>query len=277
MGNLNVELIQALFEAYELRKKNKTLYSSNDSLPQSLITLYYDSEDRMDFNNIVSNFKKKYIYNENEMENIHTPSERDGLSVVYDYVKDGNNDYCPNVYVIMVLHSLLYSKVPYPEFGGKLRNATAFISNSDIQSTEPSKIPQEIAALYNEYDNLLKTSEIIKETNNSSLLMQYIDRCIELKCRLIEIHPFPDGNGRTMRGMLNLLFRKVNLPPVYIKNKEKAEYIEGMDRAIRQKDTTTIKKFYYYKICDSIIDLDIKERQKNANIQKVLKKQGPNN
>lgn len=66
--------------------------------------------------------------------------------------------------------------------------------------------------------------------------------------------------------MVNLLFRKVNLPPVYVRNKEKAEYIEAMDRAIRLKDTKTIRKFYYYKICDSIIELDINERDKQRTL-----------
>ena len=104
------------------------------------------------------------------------------------------------------------------------------------------------------------------------LLMDYIDRAIEIKCKLIEIHPFEDGNGRTFRALVNLLFRKINLPPIYVRKLEKREYIEAMDRAIRLKDTSSIKKFYYYKICDSIIELDIKERVKQAEKgnQKVL-------
>lgn len=266
MDSSDIDLIKHLFGRYQQLKKEKRLYSSDDFIPQNLIMFYYGCTEKLDFNNLVYNFKRKYIYNENEMEGVHSKSERDGLSAVYDYIKNAENDNCPNIYIILKLHSLLYSKVPYPEFGGKFRTSVALISDSDIQSTNPEYISLEISKLYNEYLEILQMSEMVKKNNNSILLMSYIDRCIDLKCRLIEIHPFPDGNGRTCRAMLNLLFRKVNLPPVYVRNKEKAEYIEAMDRAIRLKDTKTIRKFYYYKICDSIIELDINERNKQRTL-----------
>ena len=101
------------------------------------------------------------------------------------------------------------------------------------------------------------------------MMMDYIDKSIELKCRLIEMHPFQDGNGRTFRALVNLLFRKVNLPPIYVKRTEKGDYIEAMDRAVRLKDTSSIKKFYYYKICDSIVELDINERIKKEEKVKI--------
>ena len=266
MDSSDIDLIRHLFDRYQQLKREKRLYSSDDYIPQNLIMFYYGCEDKFDFNHLVYNFKKEYIYNENEVEGVHCKSERDGLSAVYDYIKDTDNDNCPNIYMILKLHSLLYSKVPYPEFGGKFRNSVAFISDSDIQSTSPENISLEISKLYGEYSQILEMSEVVKKNNNSLLLMHYIDRCIDLKCRLIEIHPFPDGNGRTCRALVNLLFRKVNLPPVYIKNKEKEEYIEAMDHAIRFKDTKTIHKFYYYKICDSIIELDISERDKQRTV-----------
>ena len=52
---------------------------------------------------------------------------------------------------------------------------------------------------------------------------------------------------------------------------KEAEYIEAMDKAVRLKDTASIKKFYYYKICDSIVELDIKERVKQTEKQKTIK------
>lgn len=266
------DLIKLIFLDYEKRKREGKLYSKDDYIPQNLIKVYFKSGDRLDFSKIMYNFKRKYIYNENELENVHNKEERDGVSAVYDYIKDGMKDKCPNIYVILVLHSLLYSKVPYPEFGGSFRTTAACISNSDVKTTNPSDIPMEVGKLYFEYDQLLKLAEIVKETGNMELLMQYIDRAVEIKCKLIEIHPFVDGNGRTCRALVNLLFRKINLPPIYVKKAEKKEYIEAMDRAIRLRDTSSIKKFYYYKICDSIVELDINERVKQDTLgnQKTL-------
>ena len=45
-----------------------------------------------------------------------------------------------------------------------------------------------------------------------------------------------------------------------------------MDDAIRLKDHSTIIQFYYYKICDSIYELDIKERLKQDELNLALKK-----
>lgn len=270
------DLIKLFFMGYEKRKRSGTLYSEDDYIPQKLIRIYFQTPGRLDFGSIVANFKKQYIYNENELENVHRKDERDGLSCVYDYIQKGFKDNCPNIYVILILHSLLYSKVPYPEYGGKFRNIMACISDSDVKTTEPNKISGEIAKLYPIYAEILKFADLVNETNSSDLRMKYIDQCLELKCKLIEIHPFQDGNGRTCRALVNLLFRKINLPPIYVKKAERDKYIEAMDKAIRLKETSSIKKFYYYKICDSIVELDIKERIKSEEKIKV-KTLTPNN
>lgn len=260
----DADLIKLIFLDYEKRRRRKILYSKDDYLPQNLIKVYFKSEGRLEFSKILANFRRKYIYNENEIENVHNSAERKGLSEVYNYIEGETTDKCPNIYVILVLHSLLYSKVPYPEFGGSFRKNSACISGSDVKTTEPEKISEEVSKLFPVYQDMLEFAPLIKETNDVDLLLEYIDRCVELKCRLIEIHPFIDGNGRTFRALVNLLFRKVGLPPIYVRKAEKSNYIEAMDKAIRLKDTSSIKKFYYYKICDSIIELDIKERQKES-------------
>lgn len=269
----DADLIKLIFLDYERRKKAHKLYSKDDYIPQNLIKVYFKSPDHLDFSKIVSNFKRKYINNENELENVHNKEEREGLSAVYDYLRDNANKNCPNIYIILILHTLLYSKVPCPEFGGKFRQSSAFISNSDVKTAEPDKIPLEVSNLFTTYQNILNLAEEIVKTNAMDRLIEYIDHCVELKCKLIEIHPFVDGNGRTCRALVNLLFGKVNLPPIYVKMAEKEEYIEAMDRAIRLKDSTSIKKFYYYKICDSIVELDIKERVKQDEVekQKIMK------
>lgn len=252
--------IKDLFDGYKNRKKENRLYSSDDYLPQNLICAYFKHTKKANFKHIVYNFKRRYVYNENELENVHDKSERQGLGVVYDYIQNGEYSNMSNIYVILKLHSLLYSKVPYPEFGGSFRSASACISDSDVKTVEPLEISKEISKLYTVYSALILLGNKVKEKKDTNLLMYYIDRCIELKCRIVEIHPFTDGNGRTSRALLNLLFREIDLPPVYVRNKEKTEYITAMDTAIRLKDTNRIKRFYYYKICDSIVELDINER-----------------
>ncbi len=59
----------------------------------------------------------------------------------------------------------------------------------------------------------------------------------------------------------NLLFKEVGLPPVYIISSERDEYLKAMQSAVESDDYSLINKFYYYKICDSIYELDIVNRQ----------------
>lgn len=262
------KLIKLLFVRYKERKKANTLYSRDDFIPQNLIKLYYATDGHLDFSQIVENFKKNYIWNENEIEDVHNKLERQGLAVVYDYIQSNKTEKIKNIYLLIYLHQLLYSKVPYKEHGGKFRNAPTFISHSDVPTSDPESISREIADLYPAYDKLIQFGDEINKTKDVDKIIEYIDKCVELKVKLIKIHPFPDGNGRTCRALLNVLFKRINLPPTYVKKKEKDEYIKAMDMAIRMGELSLIKRFYYYTICDSIIELDIDERLNKEKIDK---------
>ena len=52
---------------------------------------------------------------------------------------------------------------------------------------------------------------------------------------------------------------------MYITLAEKDEYREAMGKAIGDGDYSVIKNFYRYKICDSIVELDINRRIRNSN------------
>lgn len=76
---------------------------------------------------------------------------------------------------------------------------------------------------------------------------------------------FADGNGRTIRGFINKLLEDAGLPPIYIKANERTEYHLAMNKANNEENYDFIKGFYRYKVCDSIIELDINERIKAEN------------
>lgn len=262
-----ITLLMTTFKEYERSKQSKTLYN-NDVLPQSIIKIYYSRSEPAPFDDIIENFKRKYIYNENKVENVQHRLEREGLGEVYDYIhsdewKINGND---NIYLINELHRLLYSKVPFKEFGGVFRNANSYLTNGGYNIADDYKlVSKHIYELSKEYDELVEMSKQIIAKKELSKILLYIDKCLELKCKIIKIHPFPDGNGRTSRALLNIFFRRVNLPPTYVTLNEKAEYIKAMDQAIRLGDYTYIRQFYYYKICDSIYELDIETRIKKEN------------
>lgn len=265
------ECLNLLFDGYKSRKRKKELYKDNDPIPKIIIETYYYFVDDPRFDIIFADFKRKYIINENNLEQVHNPKERQGLGVVYDYIHSNVPEGLLNIYIILRLHQLLFSKVDYPEFGGKFRTDEAFLTGSGIETCPSYQIPAEIFRLYTETVPLFKTGLEIGETRDFSKLIPYINDCIKLNVELIRIHPFADGNGRTSRALTNLLFKLVNIPPVYVKESERNEYIKAMNKAAVDKDYNEIITFYYYKICDSIIELD-KENSKNNNKTLVRKK-----
>lgn len=91
-------------------------------------------------------------------------------------------------------------------------------------------------------------------------VLNYVKKCIILTTKLLQIHPFNDGNGRSIRGLLNLMFKKANIPPIYVMPKEKVAYIQALQRArvnedYNESDYEDIINFYYFKICDSLIEI----------------------
>lgn len=257
------EFITMAFEGYKKRKRLGTLYDIGKEIPCLLIYTYYSYIESPQFHEIYDQFKRRYILNENKLEDVHNKKEREGLGLVYDFLSDFDESNWINIYLILQIHQILYSRVDYPEFGGTFRTENCFISSSDVATTPYDMISTEIAALYSEFDELKSRSKDVKDNKNAVELIKYIDDVIKLKCNLIRIHPFKDGNGRTFRALLNLMFKQVNLPPVYVQPKEKTEYIKAMDSAIRLGDYSAIQGFYYYKICDSIIELDFNKQIDN--------------
>lgn len=266
---LDIEtLMESAFNMYKNTKDSNDKYNSYDNIPQNLIKLYYSEDtNHSSFSSIIESFKEKYIKQESLLEGVHTIEEINGLGEVYDYIRSDEWQKCANIYIILVINSKLFSLTPYPEYGGQFRNNNCFIGESDVQTTPYFEIPQKVQTLWQEFDSLMKFGLELnnnKENISENEIIEYINDCLKLKCKLIEIHPFSDGNGRTMRALVNLLFKIAGLPPVYVKRSERKKYIEAMEKAIVEKEYNVISKFYYYKICDSIIELDISQRRKKG-------------
>lgn len=274
--NINLDMfILLIFENYQRRKKEGNLYSKYDYVPQNIIKAYYSEIDKPRFDSLVNKFKLDYIKNENAIEDVHEKSERKGLEEIYNYIHNETNINNISIYTILKLHQLMYSKSPHPEFGGMFRNQPIFLPNSGVETADWSILPKRFSELYEPTQKLIKKGITLSNNNNTSnidKIIEYIDECVELNCTLIKMHPFYDGNGRTIRAFTNLLFIIANIPPIYIKKREKEEYGKVMNLALVEGDLSQIKRFYYYKICDSIYELDIKPKLSAEVDQSVTKK-----
>ena len=262
------DYIKMLFEGYQNRKEEKRLFNDTASIPKMIIMTYYACVKEKSLDNIykqfqnkymskesIKNFKERYIYNENKLEEVHTKEEQRGLRAVYNFIENDDNCEFINIYTLSDIHQILYSYAPYPNFGGKYRKDERYLPNSGVDTTSPDLIVHEMNLLKNEVDEIVEEGKKLGKNVNVDKIIIYINKCIELKCKLIKIHPFGDGNGRSIRAFINMLFKLANIPPIYVENKERQKYGEAMQTAIVDGDLTKIQGFYYYKICDSIVGL----------------------
>lgn len=266
MENNLRDLIVLIFEGYLIRKNEHRLYERDSLIPEQIISMYYQYNNHPQFNIIYNNFKRNYIYNESRIDETISEQERKGLSKVYDYIRD--YDFSKKKFDIFVealkIHTLLYSECPYPDFGGQLRNDGVILNNEIIEVPPASEAKKFFQSFIGK-----KLPEV--DFNNPVSIFDYINSCIYITTELIKAQPFNDGNKRTFRALLNLMFKQYNLPPVYIKTKERAEYKDALMKAMKKRDYTSLNQFYYYKICDSIYDLDISGELKLESSKQIKK------
>lgn len=190
----------------------------------------------------------------------HSLVEVEGLREMYEFIHSDESDYMFNIYTLKDLHKKLYSKAPYPDFGGNFRNDDVYLPGTGTEIAEWSMI----RPLLNEIDKdvllLWDLAPEIKDCGDADVMLDYLDEVVRIGCRIIKVHPFKDGNGRTVRGFMNKMLEAAGLPPVYIKVNERTEYHKAMNKANNEGDYTDIQNFYRYKVCDSIVELDINPR-----------------
>lgn len=271
-------IIREAFLGYKYRKRTKMLYEDDARVATELIRTYYAlNPGEIEFDNLRKSFIKKYVKNESKIEgvndlDIHGKEEIAGLQDMYGYLFSYDLKDNFNIYTLCDLNKKLFSHAPFPEYAGNYRTHDVYLPGTGIPLTEWRYIPREIRNLDHEVEYLKDYAELVKELGDTDKMLDFLDSCIELKVKLIKIHPFSDGNGRTVRAFINKLLSDAGLPAIYIKSNERTEYHNSMNTALIEGNYKYIKSFYRYKICDSIIELDIDERIKQEKQEKPKQK-----
>ena len=253
-------VIQEMFMGYKQRKQRKQLYGVDENIPNDLIGLYYELGDRMPFDSLKNAFVSRYITQESRLEEVHSPEEIEGLRAMYEYIHSSESDYMFNIYTLKELHEKLYSKAPFPEFGGTFRRDDVYLPGTGTEIAEWSMIRPMLNEIDRDVLMLWELAPEVKDCEDADIMLDYLDEVVMIGCRIIKVHPFKDGNGRSVRGFMNKMLEAAGLPPVYIKANERTEYHKAMNKANNEGDYTDIKNFYHYKVCDSIVELDINPR-----------------
>lgn len=124
--------------------------------------------------------------------------------------------------IIKKLHHLFYHKLDQEE-AGQYRKVQVYISGTDYLPPKAEEVP-----------HLME--HFINEIQSSKRFMHPIEFAAICHKRLVDIHPFKDGNGRTARLLMNLIlvnegYGITSIPPV-LRN----EYINALILSQRENN-----------------------------------------
>ncbi|MFH1846527.1 MAG: Fic family protein [Candidatus Omnitrophota bacterium] len=114
------------------------------------------------------------------------------------------------------IHSLILNKIDDEE-AGKYRNVKVFISGS--KHVFPEAV--EMSALMSDLDKWLR----VKDRKQN-----IVEYAAEAHFKLVDIHPFIDGNGRTARLLMNLILMKYGFPPAVILKVDRKKYYDCLEK-----------------------------------------------
>ena len=126
-----------------------------------------------------------------------------------------NSDYLLKEKDILDVHALVLQKIE-KEFAGRFRTSGVRISGANFVPPNALRVPDFI-------------EDLIQWVNTSDIDI-LVKVCI-FHHRLVWIHPFFDGNGRTARLMFNLLLMKEGYPPAIILKNDRKKYYEALNSA----------------------------------------------
>lgn len=133
--------------------------------------------------------------------------EAAGHAQAYDYMLSmARNDKLEITEIIIKrLHYLFYHRMDQEE-AGQYRKVQVYISGTQYLHPNPEEVP-----------NLM--DHFINQMKSSKKLLHPIEFAALCHKRLVDIHPFKDGNGRTARLLMNLIlvnagYGVTSIPPV---------------------------------------------------------------
>lgn len=122
--------------------------------------------------------------------------------------------------IVRQINRLIITKID-DESAGRYHKVEVRITGSSYLPPEPQKLPH----LMEEFDRWLKIGP--KELNS-------VEYAALAHFKLVHIHPFVDGNGRTARLLMNLILMKEGFAPIVILNSERKKYYNTLEAAHHQ-------------------------------------------
>lgn len=127
---------------------------------------------------------------------------------------------------ILAIHKFILSGID-DTWAGSYRKTEVFIRGATVELPKPQKVPYLMA----EFVQWLEGQQEEHPVKVAA----------DAHFKLVSIHPFIDGNGRTARLLMNLILLINSYPMAIIRNEDRIEYINAVNRGQMEND---LRAFY---------------------------------
>lgn len=148
-------------------------------------------------------------------DHLEAKNHQEALEYLYDLVgKDRKNTFSDNL--IRSLNQIVQQNID-KEWAGKYRNSGVVIGGASHRPPEAIEVPKLMAELVEWYEKNKK--------------MNKIELASILHHKLVYIHPFFDGNGRTSRLVMNIILMRAGFPLVVVLKNDRKRYYSTLSEA----------------------------------------------
>jgi len=147
-------------------------------------------------------------------EHFEAVNHQDAIELVESLV---HPTYTLNAKDILSVHHLVLQRIE-KDFAGRYRTSGVRISGANFIPPNALKVDEYI-------------EDLIHWVNKESQQLSAIIRATIFHHRFVWIHPFFDGNGRSVRLLFNLLLMKEGYPPAIILRNDRKKYYTALNKA----------------------------------------------
>jgi Fic family protein len=130
-------------------------------------------------------------------------------------------------------HSLAVQR-SQPEIAGRYADLPRYVRTEAGRHTFPA--PVEVPGLMGDFAAWLGTAPSTPET------------AFAAHRRLVDIHPFNDGNGRTARLLMNVVLIRGGYPPVAVRPEDRLLYLRALQHAQTGQGTAALDELLYGRL-----------------------------
>ncbi len=151
----------------------------------------------------------------------------EALNYLYEFIEKDSHHSISEVFIRNIQQLIV--KETDSTWAGNYRNSNIIITGSNHTPPDASTVPHLM-------------SDLIRWINNNKDKLLPIELAAFLHHKIVFIHPFFDGNGRTARLVMNLILMQKGYPLVMILKNDRRRYYDSLDKA----DKKNYKPFIHF-------------------------------